>query len=232
MTAQSMPATADQSSERALRQIIVEAARKMSSAGLSPGRTGNVSARCGAGFLITPSGVAYDVMTANDVVYVDGEGAPRAGQLKASSELAFHLSSYRQRPDRAAIVHTHSMYATVLACARSSIPAFHYMVAAAGGKDIPCVPYATFGTPELAKRVARGVKDRDACLMANHGAIALGQDVPAALELAFMVETLAQQYVMLLGIAKPKVLSGAEMTTVIERFKSYGQRAQAAAKRG
>ena len=124
-------------------------------------------------------------------------------------------------------MHTHSTYATVLACAQKPIPAFHYMVAVAGGKDIPCVPYATFGTEELARHVARGLQERNACLMANHGQIALGETLAEALELAFEVEVLAEQYYKLLPLGgTPHILDDAEMPRNVEKFKTYGQRGQ------
>lgn len=212
--------------EMALRLAVLETARAMSARGLSPGRSGNVSVRLGEGMLITPTGVPYDQITAQDIVPVAADGTPAAGALKPSSEWRFHLAAFQARPDRHAVVHCHSPEATVLACARKPIPAFHYMVAVAGGTDIPCVPYATFGTEALARHVAQGLADRDACLMANHGQIAIGATAAAALELAFEVETLAAQYVKVLLLGHVHILSAAEMGEVLERFKSYGQRAQ------
>jgi L-fuculose-phosphate aldolase len=217
-------------SEQAARRAIIETALTMSRRGLSPGRSGNVSARSGGGMLITPSGMAYDEITPSDIVVVGGDGSIRAGQRKPSSEWRFHLSAYQARPDRHAVVHTHSLHATVLACVNKPIPAFHYMVAVAGGKDIPVVPYATFGTDELAQHVAAGLKDRDACLMASHGQIAIGETLSTALELAFEVETLAEQYykLLLLGASKtfPDILPDAAMAEMVEKFKSYGQKGQ------
>lgn len=212
--------------ERRVRAGVLAVAREMSRCGLSPGRTGNVSARHGSGMIITPSGVAYETLTEDALVFVDSAGQVHGGQLKPSSEWAFHLAAYARRPDRHGVVHTHSMHATVLACAHRSIPAFHYMVAAAGGTEIPCVPYATFGTDRLAQIVADGLASVDACLLANHGAIAIGSSVEAALELARAVETLAEQYVKVLAIGQPKLLSPAEMAVVLEKFKGYGQNAQ------
>ena len=180
--------------------------------------------------LITPTGKVYDTLKPDDIVFVDGDGAVLGDQLKPSSEWRFHLFAYDARPDRSAIVHTHSMHATVLACVNKPIPAFHYMVAVAGGKDIPVVPYATFGTDELGRHVAKGLKDRDACLMASHGQIAIGETLASALELAFEVETLAEQYfkVLLLGQAdlSPEILSDKAMAEMVEKFKSYGQKGQ------
>ncbi len=217
-------------SEQVLRASIIETALTMSRRGLSPGRSGNVSARSGDGMLITPTGMAYDEITPGDIVFVGGDGSVSANQRKPSSEWRFHLAAYQARPDRHAVVHTHSLHATVLACARMAIPAFHYMVAVAGGKDIPVVPYATFGTEELAQHVASGLKDRDACLMSSHGQIAIGETLSQALELAFEVETLAEQYykLLLLGASKvfPDMLSDAAMAAMVEKFKTYGQKGQ------
>ncbi len=217
-------------SEKSLRRAVLDTALEMSRRGLSPGRSGNVSARFGSGMLITPSGMAYDALQPSDIVFVDGDGAVLGEQRQPSSEWRFHLFAYDARPDRHAIVHTHSMHATVLACVKKPIPAFHYMVAAVGGKDIPVVPYATFGTDELGGHVAKGLKERDAVLMASHGQIAIGETLSSALELAFEVETLAEQYykVLLLGAAKlvPDILSDEAMAEMVEKFKTYGQKAQ------
>ena len=217
-------------SEKALRRAVLDTALEMSWRGLSPGRSGNVSARFGAGMLITPSGMAYDALQPSDIVFVDGDGAVLGDQRKPSSEWRFHLFAYDARPDRHAIVHTHSMHATILACVKKPIPAFHYMVAVTGGKDIPVVPYATFGTDELGVHVATGLKDRDAVLMASHGQIAIGETLSSALELAFEVETLAEQYykVLLLGAVKlgADILSDKAMAEMAEKFKTYGQKAQ------
>lgn len=215
--------------ESLLRKAVLETALAMSERGLSPGRSGNVSARWRDGMLITPSGIAYDEIKPRDIVFVDGEGEVPGRQKRPSSEWRFHLGVYLGRQDLAAVVHTHSMHATVLACAHKPIPAFHYMVAIAGGDDIPLVPYAPFGTSELADFVADGLKKRDACLMANHGQIAAGKTLGAALELAAEVETLAEQYVKVLTLGKPNLLSRAEMADVLERFKGYGQNAQGGA---
>jgi L-fuculose-phosphate aldolase len=215
-----------QETETAARQAVIDTALAMSRRGLSPGRSGNVSWRWNEGMLITPSGLAYDAIGPHDIVFVGLDGAfPPAGR-KPSSEWRFHISAYRARPDMHAVVHTHSLHAVVRACARRPIPAFHYMVAIAGGRDIPCVPYATFGTEELAALVASGLAQRNACLMANHGQIAVGATLAAALELAAEVETLAEQYYKVLTLGQAHVLSDAEMAKVLERFKSYGQKAQ------
>lgn len=216
------------SGDNAARRDVIDTAVAMSRLGLSPGRSGNVSRRWSDGMLITPSGMAYENLTPADVVFVDPTGKP-SGERKPSSEWLFHLAVYAARPDMHAAVHTHSMHAVVLACAGRPIPAFHYMVAAAGGADIPCVPYATFGTDALARHVAKGLEHRNACLMAHHGQIAIGTTLSAALELASEVETLSEQYYKVLTLGPPALLSAPQMTEVLERFKSYGQRAQVSA---
>jgi L-fuculose-phosphate aldolase len=213
--------------ETEARRAVIDTALAMSRSGLSPGRSGNVSCRWERGMLITPTGMAYDDIRPRDVVYVDGKGeVPDKNSRKPSSEWRFHLAAYEARADMNAIVHTHSLNATVLACAHKPIPAFHYMVAVAGGKDIPLVAYDTFGTKELARHVAKGLFHRNACLMANHGQIAMGTTLAAALELANEVETLAEQYCRVLALGKPYILPDDEMERVLKRFKSYGQRAQ------
>jgi L-fuculose-phosphate aldolase len=208
-----------------LRAHVIATARAMSARGLSPGRSGNVSARYDDGMLITPSGLPYETLVPDDVVFVSGEGAAHGARLP-SSEWRFHLAAYAARLDTNAIVHAHSMHATVLACAHRPIPAFHYMVAVAGGADIPLVPYATFGTAELSRHVASGLAARDACLMANHGQIAIGRSLESALELATEVETLAEQYIKVLQLGPAQILPADEMAVVIEKFKTYGQKAQ------
>lgn len=213
-------------SDKAVRRLIIETALAMSRSGLSPGRSGNVSCRHRHGMLITPTGMAYEEIEPSDIVFVADDGSVPDQQRKPSSEWRFHLAAYVARPDMHALVHTHSLHATVLACAHKPIPAFHYMVAVAGGRDIPLVPYATFGTEELSQLVARGVKDRNAILMANHGPIALGESLPSALELAYEVEVLAEQYYKVLTLGAPHILTDEEMLLMCEKFKVYGQKGQ------
>jgi L-fuculose-phosphate aldolase len=213
--------------ELVARRGVVDIALAMSRRGLSPGRSGNVSARFEDGLLITPTGIAYDLITPADIVRVHFDGHVPAGQPAPSSELSCHLAVYRARPDVGAIVHCHSMHATVLACAHRAIPAFHYMVAVAGGDDIPLVPYATFGSKELARHVADGLAGRNACLMANHGQIAVGKNGAQALALAAEVEVLAEQYVKVLMLGTPHVLARDEMVRVVNRFAGYGRNGKA-----
>jgi L-fuculose-phosphate aldolase len=216
----------EKKAETAARRAVIDTALAMSRTGLSPGRSGNVSTRWKDGMLITPTGLAYDEIEPRDIVFVAGDGSVPGKQKSPSSEWRFHLSAYRARPDMHALVHTHSLHATVLASAGKAIPAFHYMVAVAGGTDIPLVPYATFGTEELASYVAQGLEERNACLMANHGLVAIGETLALALELAAEVEILAEQYTKVLMLGKAVILPDAEMAAVLERFKTYGQKAQ------
>lgn len=208
-----------------LRQAIVETARRMNALGINQGMSGNVSVRApddkAGGFLITPSGVAYDAMTADDVVAMSADGEAEHGT--PSSEWRFHHDIYARRPDARAVVHTHSTHATTLACLGRGIPAFHYMIAVAGGADVRCAPYATFGTQALSDHALAALKGRKACLLANHGLIALGDSLPDALRVAEEVEVLAGQYWRALQIGEPVILSDNEMKTVLEKFKSYGR---------
>ena len=213
----------NEADERWLRQEIIDTALAMLGEGLSPGTSGNVSARLDAGFLITPTGMEYTDLIPEDIVFIDGKGVMADDARKPSSEWRFHLGAYAARESANAIVHTHSRFATALACARKPIPAFHYMVAVAGGNDIPLADYATFGTVELADAVASALNDRKACLMANHGQIACGENLGAALNLAREVEVLAAQYAAALQIDEPHILDDEEMNRVLKRFESYGQ---------
>lgn len=213
----------DSADELWLAQEIIDTALAMSAEGLSPGISGNVSARHGRGMLITPTGMAYDELIPEDIVFVDTQGNTPAGARAPSSEWRFHMAAYAARPGANAILHAHSRFATALACARKPIPAFHYMVAVAGGRDIPLARYATFGTRELADNIAAALADRKACLMANHGQIACGASLEDALALARDVEALAAQYVTVLQLGEPHILNHEEMSRVLERFKNYGQ---------
>ncbi len=210
----------------AAKAAILAAARKLQSLGLSPGRSGNVSVRWSGGMLITASGIRTEDMDADsDAVFVDAAGKCGAHGKVPSSEWRFHKVVYEARPGINALVHCHSRFATALACAHLPIPAFHYMVAKAGGADIPLAPYATYGTPKLAKYVAAALTSRNACLLANHGQIAIGATLEDALELAEEVEVLAAQYVTALSLGEPVLLSADEMELVAEKFKTYGKAA-------
>jgi L-fuculose-phosphate aldolase len=209
-------------SETELRHEIIATALAMNARGINRGKSGNVSARVEDGFLITPSGLAYDSLEAHDVVAMTLEGEAR-GPRQPSSEWRFHRDIYARRDDVGAIVHAHSPFATTLACVGRGIPAFHYMIAVAGGKDIRCAPYATFGTQDLSDHALRALESRKACLLANHGMIAIGVTLAGALALAVEVEALAEQYWRALQIGEPNLLSDAEMEVVLAKFATYGQ---------
>jgi len=215
---------------RALRESVIETARAMNAAGINVNKSGNVSVRCRrgskAGFLITPTGIPYVQLTPDEVVFVRLDDADCVGACAPSSEWRFHFDILRTRHEFNAIVHTHSRAATALAVHARGIPAFHYMVAMAGGKDIRCARYATFGTQELSDHALEALADRKACLLAHHGVIACEDSLPAALRLAIEVENLAQMYVLACTLGDPPALSDAEMARVIARFASYGQAPQ------
>lgn len=206
-----------------LRGELVQTARRMSELGLSPGMSGNVSVRTEGGLLVTPSGMPYAELGPQDAVELRMDGALRPGQRAPSTEWRLHRDIYAARPDAAAIVHTHSLFCTTVACLRRPIPAIHYMVVLAGSDEIPCAEYATFGSPELAASVVRALGAGHACLMANHGMVALGPTLPAALKLAAEVETLASQYWHAAQLGAPHVLPADELDRVRRRFAEYGQ---------
>jgi L-fuculose-phosphate aldolase len=209
-------------SEADLRAALARTARRTVTEGLNQGAAGNVSVRLDAGFLITPSGLANDTLKPAQMVAMDFAGNAR-GALKPSSEWRIHRDIYRARHDVHAVVHAHSLHAVSLACLRIDIPAFHYMVAVAGGKNIRCADYATFGTQALSDAVLAALTDRRACLMANHGLIAVGDSLDTALALAVEVEALCAQYWRAKLMGEPVLLSDPEMDEVLERFRNYGQ---------
>ncbi|HEY2862671.1 MAG TPA: class II aldolase/adducin family protein [Casimicrobiaceae bacterium] len=206
-----------------LRKQIVATALRMNELRINRGRSGNVSARSDSGFLVTPSGLAYEETGPDDIAAVTLAG-DASGPRDPSSEWRFHRDIYVARDDVRAIVHAHSTFATTLACLGRGIPAFHYMVAAAGGNDIRCAEYATFGTQVLSDRALGALHDRRACLLANHGMIAVGRSLADALGLAVEVEALAEQYWCALQLGIPNLLSDAEMEIVLQKFRTYGQR--------
>lgn len=209
---------------RDLRLELVRTAQQMSALGLTPGMSGNVSARCPGGLLVTPSGMPYAELGPDDLVEIALDGAVGAGQRAPSTEWRLHRDLLVARPDVAAIVHTHSLFCTSVSTLRRPIPAIHYMVVLAGGEEIPCADYATFGTEELARNAVTALAGTDACLLANHGMVALGSTLAAALKLAAEVETLASQYWHASQLGTPHVLDHAELERVRARFAAYGQR--------
>jgi L-fuculose-phosphate aldolase len=213
--------------DTAKRQEIISTLLAMTAQGINQGTSGNVSIRDGEGFLITPSGMPYEEMRPDDIVWMDLDGRA-TGRRKPSSEWRFHRDILRARTDVGAVVHLHAMFCTTLSMLRRDIPAVHYMIAAAGGPTIPCTGYFTYGTQELADAVVQALTNRSACLMANHGMICVGADLRRAAWLALEVETLAAQYWRALQVGTPHVLPDDEIARVKDMFASYGLNAQPA----
>jgi L-fuculose-phosphate aldolase len=208
----------------ALRDKLVATAKKMSALGLTPGMSGNVSVRTQSGMLVTPSGMAYDALIPDDAVAVQLDGTIRPGQRTPSTEWQLHRDILASRRDVEAIVHTHSLFSTTLSMLRRSIPAVHYMVVLAGGDEIPCAEYATFGSAELALNAVTALRGGSACLLANHGMVALGSTLDGALRLAAEVEALASQYWHAAQVGQPHVLDRDELARVRAKFGEYGQK--------
>ena len=219
-------ALTDHRDDQVLRQQLVNVARRMNSTGLNQGTSGNLSARIEGGILVTPSSLPYEQMEADDLVALDLNGQPlREQQRRPSSEWRLHADVLCGRSEAMAVVHCHPIHATALACHDRGIPAFHYMVAVAGGDEILCAPYATFGTKELSENVVKALGPRNACLLARHGMVTLGKDLESALRVAVEVETLARMYLQALQLGEPPVLSSAQMQAVHAQFRGlhYGQ---------
>ena len=206
------------------REALVAACRQMNALGINQGTSGNISVRAGDIMLISPSATPYHLLQARDVAEMplQGEYGSWHGPLKPSTEWRFHLDIMRSRADAGAIVHAHPPYCTSLAIARKSIPACHYMMAAFGGTDVRCTPYATFGTRELSDHALHALDGRNACLLANHGMIVVGGTLDKAMWLAVELETIARQYVLSLLIGGPVVLSEADIEATAVKFASYG----------
>lgn len=206
-----------------LRREIVAVAQELDAAGVMPNKSGNLSGRVPGGFLITPSAVEYQQLDPSQLVELRDDGTTDAGGLRPSSEWLMHAAIYAQRPDVSAIVHTHSPSATALSCAGVGIPPFHYMIALAGGA-IRCMPYATFGSAELAANATLGLEGRRAVLLANHGVVGVGPSLAAAKAVALEVENMASQYLALRAAGmEPVVLDDDELQKVIDKFTDYGR---------
>lgn len=208
-----------------LREQIIAACRRLEHSGLNRGTSGNVSCRAKDHFLITPSGVPVDQITAGRIVAMAYDGQV-IGDGKPSSEWHFHRDILQARAEIGAVVHTHAPHATALACLREDLPAFHYMIAIAGGDSIRCAPYALFGTDELSRHAVAALDGRKACLLANHGMITLGRDLDEAMAVAIEIESLCEQYLLARQVGQPVILSPVEMRQVIDKFKHYGRNAQ------
>jgi L-fuculose-phosphate aldolase len=210
--------------EASLRIRIVDVMQAMLTRGLNRGTTGNVSARVGTGMLVTPTGIVPEKLAPESIVYLDETGLGRDGELKPSSEWRMHARVLARRPDVNGVVHCHSRYATILACAGKSIPSLHYMVGVSGKPTVPLAPYATFGGAELADRVADALDGGYACLMANHGLIVAAPSLERALFIAEEVEEQAAVYWGTLAIGGPTTLSSAQMDDIFREFRNYGQK--------
>ena len=213
-----------------LKKQVIEYAQKLNSTNLSPLRSGNVSLRVNynnvEGFLLTPSGKKYDTLVPEDIVFLALKEKYDNlklfnSSLNPSSEWRFHQDVYLKKEEAKAIVHSHSPHATAISAHGKTIPAFHYMIALAGGDDIKCAEYATFGTTELSKNIIKALENRKACLMSNHGQLAFGVNLKQAFELAEEVENICHQYIIALKIGKPKILSYAEMQKILDKIKHY-----------
>ena len=209
------------------RNQVIEYSLKLNSTNLSPLRSGNISLRAKEddkdGYLITPSGIKYETLKPEDIVFMglNDEIEKKDSGNNPSSEWRFHRDIYLNKNEAQAIVHAHSPHATAVSSHGKSIPPFHYMIALAGGEDIKCADYATFGTEELSKNVIKALEDRSACLMSNHGQVAFGKNLEQAFELAQEIENICHQYTIALKLGKPKILSFEEMKKVLEKAKNY-----------
>ncbi len=210
--------TTTETADRALREEMVATCRKMNATGINQGTSGNLSVRCGDGILITPSSLPYDRMLPEDLVVLREDGSTGGGR-RPSSEWRFHRDILAARADMSVVLHCHSVHATALAVHHKPIPAFHYMVAVAGGPTIRCARYETFGTQELSDAALEALADRKACLLGQHGQIALGETLESALRLAIEVETLAQMYVVASSLGQPPILPDEEIDRVMAKME-------------
>ena len=216
--------------EALVREQAVAAVCRLDALGMNRGSTGNLSHRWAhagqPGMLITPTGMGADDLRPADLVWL-GEDGTVQGAWQPSSEWHFHQAIYQARPDLQAVVHSHSVHAAALACLRRDLPAFHYMVAVAGGDSVPLVPYFTFGSQALSVAVAGAMRERDACLMSNHGLVAAGSTLARAMKVAQEIESLCDVYLKALAAGEPALLNTAEMAEVLQKFGSYGRSARA-----
>jgi len=211
--------------ETELRSEMVRITKRLDEQGLNRGASGNLSVRFGEGMLITPSGMGAEGLTEDDIVLVHMDGTSR-GRWQPSSEWLFHRDIYAQRQEFGAIIHTHCVAATALACLRKDIPPFHYMIALLGGDNIRCADYATFGTQGLSDNALAALRDRKACLLANHGMIAADADLAGAYRNTMEIETLSEMYLRALQAGEPVLLSAQEFRDAQNRFAGYGKVAE------
>jgi L-fuculose-phosphate aldolase len=214
------------SDESSLRVQAVQAVRRLDALGLNRGSTGNLSLRCPregqGGMLVTPTGMGAEDLRPQDMVWVGEDGSVR-GDWLPSSEWPFHRAIHARRADVMAVVHTHSVNATAVACLERALPPFHYMVAVAGAESVPCTPYHIFGSEALSAAVAQALSDRNACLMAHHGLVAAGTTLAQAMKIAIEIEALCEVFLKVLSVAEPTQLDGQQMAEVLAKFRSYGR---------
>ena len=210
-----------------LRLQLIATAHRMVVCGLNRGAAGNLSVRATeggqSGFLITPTGMAYEALTVGDIVFVGLDGSFAEQGRRPSSEWRFHRDIYVRRTEAGAILHAHSPFATSLACLRRDIPPFHYMIARFGGDTLRCATYATFGTQALSDAALAALSDRSACLLANHGMLVFGRNLDQTLDLGVELETLCEQYGRACAMGNPVLLTPQEMTAALQQFSGYGQ---------
>ena len=207
------------------RENLLNITNKLLTAGLNHGATGNCSCRDSGGFLITPTGVDSSKLTTDMMVRMnlsDNLSQPES-KYQPSSEWQFHQAILEKYPEINAVVHTHSVFASSLSVLGQEIPAFHYMIAVAGGNSVRCAPYAMFGTNELSDNILEAIKDRKACLLSNHGLVAIGKDLNEAFNIAEEVEHLCRLFIEAKKIGDPLLLSDKQMTEVLNRFNSYSR---------
>lgn len=206
----------------ALRQALIAAARRLVREGLTRNTTGNISHRVTGGLLVTPTGMVYDDLEPEDIVFIDQEGRAQGRRLP-SSEWRMHFDILAARPEAVVVLHAHAPFCTSLACLRLGIPSFHYMVAVLGGADIRCAPYATFGTEALSSLAVTALEGRKGCLLANHGMVTVAPGFDEAFRLGIELETLAEMYWRARQIGEPVLLDAQEMAVVVEKFRTYGK---------
>lgn len=205
-----------------LKNELIATAQAMTANGLGRGASGNLSVRHADGFFITPTGMAYETLTPEDIPFM-GLDERIEGLRQPSTEWRFHRDLYVSRPEVGAVLHAHSTFAISLACLRAAIPPFHYMIARFGGATVRCADYATFGTQALSEAAQKAMQNRSACLLANHGMLLAAKDLPTALESGIELESLCEQYWRACQLGQPVLLSQEEMTVVLEKFATYGQ---------
>ena len=212
------------------KKEVIEYAKKLNTDNLSPLRSGNISVRANNdgvdGFFITPSGIRYDELKTESIVFLEFNENNNLKKISdktinPSTEWRFHQDIYIEKKDAQAIVHAHSANAAAVSAHGKNIPAFHYMVALAGGNNIKCAEYETFGTKELSHNIIKALEERKACLMSNHGQVAFGKSLSEAFELAEEIENICHQYINTIKLGKPKILSDEEMKKILDKTKNY-----------